>query len=172
MRAKIEFLIITAVLSIASVLYGQAPSRLGVALGYMTTPNSIVYRNTFSENSALDLWLDIPEFDVGDITGWQVGFGAGYAMFISRQTYMAFMLRPQIWVGYHSSDAGDNVGIGLGVAGAVVAYLDSLGVSNTDVYAGVSAGSIINLGDNFSYAHLLLSYRKPFGVLIGVMKYF
>ena len=153
------------------VLFAQTPSRLGIALGYMTTPNSVVYRNTLNENSALDLWVDIPEFDVGDVSGWNVGFGAGYTMFTAKQTYMAFMVRPQVWVGYNSG-GGDYAQIGLGVAGAVVAYLDSLGVPNTDIYAGMSAGSVITVGKDFTYAHLLLSYRKPFGILLGVMRYF
>ncbi|GEM_PF-6205469 len=157
---------------IVTVLFAQTPSRLGIALGYMTTPNSVVYRNTLNEDSALDLWVDIPEFDVGDLSGWNVGFGAGYTMFPQKQTYMAFMVRPQVWVGYNSADGDNYAQIGLGVAGAVVAYLDSLGVPNTDVYAGMSAGSVITVGKDFTYAHLLLSYRKPFGILLGVMRYF
>ena len=166
-----KFLTIAHIL-IAAVILAQTPSRLGIALGYMTTPNSVVYRNTLNEASALDLWVDIPEFDVGDVSGWNVGFGAGYAMFPQKQTYMAFMVRPQVWMGYNSGGGNNYAQIGLGVAGAVVAYLDSLGVPNTDIYAGMSAGSVITVGKDFTYAHLLLSYRKPFGILLGVMRYF
>lgn len=156
---------------VLSFVLAQSPSRLGVALGYMTTPNSFVYRNTLSENSALDLWIDIPEGDVGDVSGWQAGAGAGYAMFLNKQEYVAIMLRPQIWLGYYGG-TGDYFKIAFGAAGAVTAYLDSLGIPNTDVYAGISLGSTITIGDNFTHAHLLLATQRPFGLLLGVMKYF
>ena len=156
---------------LVSVLFCEPPPRDGMALGYMTTPNSIVYRSPFSDERAADFWLDIPEFTIGEVGAFRIGCGAGYAMFLVRQDDFAFMLRPQVSFayieqGYHRGE------IALGVAGAVTAYLDHIGLEDVDVYAGISLGSTIELGEDFTAFHLILSRQEPFGILIGVMKYF
>ena len=155
-----------------SLVFGQSEvERTGIALGYMTTPNSFVYRSTWSENSAIDIWLDLPEIYLGDNDGFQVGAGAGYAMFIDKQEYFCFMLRPQVDVAY-ISEITDYSQIGLGVAASAVAYLDSLGIPDVDIYAGISLGSVARFGNGAKTFDLILLKEKPFGILLGVMKYF
>lgn len=151
--------------------YCAPPPRDGVAAGYMTTPNSFVYRSPFSEKTALDFWLDMPEVSFGDYDGFRIGVGAGYAIFISRQDNFALMLRPQFSVAY-IEDIYNGAEIGMGITAAVVAYLDEIGIHNIDIYAGVSLGSVIELGEDYTRFNILLTRKGPFGLLIGFMYYF
>lgn len=163
-------LLLFAILFI-SFAYGEPPPRDGMALGYMTTPNSIVYRSPFSDERAVDFWLDIPEFTIGEEGGLRVGCGAGYAMFFARHDDFAFMLRPQISFAYveHYYNRGE---IGIGITAAATAYLDHIGMNDVDIYAGISLGSVIEMGEDYTAFHLLLTQRDPFGLLIGAMYYF
>jgi len=147
------------------------PERSGIALGYMTTPNSIVYRTTWNETGAFDFWVDLPEIVVGDIELLELGAGFGYAMFFARNEHACFMFRPQLSVRYLYDSVG-SLELGIGAAGAVVAYLDSLGIPDTDIYAGISLGAVGQISNNISAFHLILTQRRPFGLVIGVMKYF
>ncbi|MCD6594401.1 hypothetical protein DRQ29_06795 [bacterium] len=169
---NVKILTIIFVSIIFSSAFGQIePERTGIALGYMTTPNSIVYRSTWSENSAIDVWVDIPEISAGDFGGFRLGAGSGYAIFLDRQKYFCFMVRPQLSFAY-ISETMNYFEIGAGVAGSAVAYLDSLGVPNTDVYAGISLGSVARFGDGTKTFDFILTKDRPFGILIGVMRYF
>ncbi|RKZ34918.1 hypothetical protein DRQ33_01120, partial [bacterium] len=156
---------------IISPVIAQVPERSGIALGYMTTPNSIVYRNSWSENNAIDLWIDIPNILLGDMDGFEMGAGTGFAMFFNKQRHFCFMIRPQISLRYIANGSSYSE-LGIGIAGSAVAYMDSLGVPNTDIYAGISLGSIARFNEDFNSFTLILTQERPFGILIGVMKYF
>jgi len=149
----------------------EPPQREGPAIGYMSTPNSFVYRSPFSSESAMDFWLDLPEVLIGTDGAMRFGGGLGYAMFLMRQDDFAFMVRPQMSFGYveENYERGE---IGIGATAAVTAYLDNLGMDDTDIYAGVSLGSVIEFGEDYTTLRLLLTRESPFGLVIGIMRYF
>ncbi len=149
----------------------QYPVREGIAVGYLSTPNSFLYRMHFQENNFFDLWVDIPEVAIGKRDGVVLGFGAGYAMNMARQKHFCFMLRPQISFRYINLDYSYSE-FGLGVAGAVVAHMDSLGVPDVDVLAGISLGMLLSTGNKNTTFYMPLTHRSPFGLFIGVLKYF
>ncbi len=162
---------VLCLLLVTSLSFCEPPPRDGMALGYMTTPNSIVYRSAISNEKALDFWLDIPEFSLGNTGKLRLGGGIGYAIFLARQDDFAFMVRPQISFAY-VEDYYKRAEIAIGATGAVVAYLDHIGMENVDVYAGISLGSVVELGENYTEFHLILNRRTPFGIVLGVMRYF
>jgi hypothetical protein len=148
------------------------PVREGFAIGYLTTPNSVVFRVSLSENTAGDFWVDVPDIDFGDFSSLTVGTGAGYAMFPIKNPDFALMVRPQASLRYYNSDAEDYGEIAFGATGTVVAYLDNIGLPNGDIYAGVSLGTTIEMRENSTVFRGLLSKRGPFGIVIGMMYYF
>jgi len=151
--------------------FSEPPLREGIALGYMTTPNSIVYRSTLSDESAGDFWLDLPEVSLGTESELRLGAGMGYAMFFSRHDDFALMFRPQVAFGYWEQTVKRGE-ISLGAIGAVVAYLDNIGLYDTDIIVGASLGSVMEIGENYTTFHILLTRRSPFGIAAGVMYYF
>jgi len=165
---KIVFL---TILLVWTLLFAQPPERTGIGVGYMTTPNSLVYRMSWSEKTFFDIWLDIPEFYAGDNEGYEIGAGAGYAIYLMRQQHFCYMIRPQISLRYINSSI-NYAELGLGIAGAVVAHLDSIGAPNTDVFAGISTGTVGQFGKNYTVFKMPLILDKPFGILVGVIKYF
>ncbi len=167
-----SIVVCTAIFGICSAQDADYPKREGIALGYMSTPNSLVYRMMWSENSAFDLWLDIPEMSFGDVKSTQAGGGFGYAMFLARGKHAGFMLRPQCTFRYVDDDIWSRTEVGMGAAASAVAFLDSTGLPNVDVYAGITLGAYASFGNNLSSFSLIAANRGPFGVFVGVMKYF
>lgn len=152
-------------------VFAEPPEREGIAIGYMTTPNSVVYRSTWSESAAMDFWLDIPEASFGSEGGFSVGAGAGYATFPRRFENVSFMLRPQVSFRYTEARAKRGK-LCVGIAAAVVAHLENLGIPQTDLIAGISLGSYVVMGEDYTAFHLLLAKDEPFGILLGIMRYF
>ena len=154
-----------------SVASSEPPPRDGIALGYFTTPNSIVYRSSMSDERAMDFWLDVPEVAFGDQGELRIGAGIGYAMFVSRHDDFAFLIRPQFSFAY-VEDIRKRGEIAVGATATAVAFLDHIGANNVDIYAGISLGSVAELGEDYTKFHILLTRKKPFGIVIGAMYYF
>lgn len=146
--------------------------RTGIAIGYISAPSAFLFRTSVSGKSAWEMWVDLPKFYLGDNQGFLVGIGGGYAMFLTPKENTALYFRPGGGLRYRSQSNYSEGTLYFGAAIGLEVYLDSLGLNDWDVLASAFIGSSAIWGKDFSQLRFPLFNEDPFGICIGIIKYF
>lgn len=188
-------LVLIAILTLAALALGaedvttETPSRLGPAVGVISTPLSAGYRLSMGGHYSFDIFAHVPEYVETDdgAAGFKFGALAGYNIPLRLEENLAFVIRPQLDVEFYSADIeGDTVeydhtefSVRPGAFLGVEVFMEEVGIENMNLAVGFTTGmdiSSINTetpaGEDSRVTYHFPVTGAPFGATVGIWWYF